>query len=90
MDNNQKLRHSRWVDRDLLAAFAGVPCHAEFYRYVEWHNNAFIVTPDNIPSMIFYYEDYSTRFDDLTEDLLEFIELEQKGTAPFEILRGEW
>ena len=32
--------------------------------------------------MVFYYEDYSTRFDDVTVELMNFLELEKSGDAP--------
>ncbi len=32
--------------------------------------------------LVFHYEDYSTRFEDVTKDLLDFLELEPIGAAP--------
>ena len=84
-DDSQKLSRSHWVDRDLATAFSGVPCHVELYRYVEWRNLAFTVNAlhlDVIPTMVFYHEDYSTRFDDVTVELMNFLELEKSGDAP--------
>ncbi|KAL7533506.1 hypothetical protein ACHAXR_005273 [Thalassiosira sp. AJA248-18] len=92
IDDSKKLAKSRWVDRDLEASFFGVPCHAEFYRYVEWHNLAFTVTQD-LPTMVFYYEDYSTRFNEVTKEIVTFLELggaEGGGTAPDFLLHKEY
>ena len=36
-DNNMLMSH-KFVDNDLRKAFSGVPCRAEFFRYVQWHN----------------------------------------------------
>jgi hypothetical protein len=36
-DNNMLMSH-KFVDNDLGKAFSGVPCRAEFFRYVQWHN----------------------------------------------------
>lgn len=32
--------------------------------------------------MVFYYEDYSTRFEDVTRELMHFLELTPVGNAP--------
>lgn len=92
IDDSQQLARTRWIDRELGEAFLGVPCHAEFYRYVEWHNYADGVKMDlGIPTMVFYYEDYSTRFDDVTEELLNFLELEhQESSAPVFIVNKKY
>ena len=79
------------MDKDLSNAMTGVPCRAEFYRYVQWHNLAFTVTDDlEVPSHVLHYEDYSTRFDDVTNDLIDFLELERKGDAPDFIVNKEY
>ena len=77
--DSRKLAHSRWVDDDLVATFP--ICHAEFFRYVQWHNLAFATTilELDIPTMVFFYEDYSARFDDVTQELMDFLELEPVG-----------
>ena len=37
-----------------------VPCYSEFYKYLQWHNNAFFVTEDamKLPTLIVHYEDF--------------------------------
>lgn len=83
LNENQKLSSSHWTDSSLLEAMEGVPCVTEFYRYVQWHNLAFATTSDlQIPSFVFHYEDYSTRFEDVTNELTVFLGLEQVGDAP--------
>ena len=80
------------MDTDLAKALAGVPCQAEFYRYVQWHNLAFAVTlvDLDVPSMVLYYEDYSTRFKDVTNQLMNFLELEAVGEAPPFVVNKEY
>ena len=80
------------MDTDLAKALAGVPCQAEFYRYVQWHNLAFAVTlvDLDVPSMVLYYEDYSTRFNDVTNQLMNFLELEAVGEAPPFVVNKEY
>jgi len=72
-----------WIDSSLLKVMEDVPCVTEFYRYVQWHNLAFTTTSDlQIPSFILHYEDYSIRFEEVTNELASFLGLEQVGEAP--------
>jgi hypothetical protein len=83
MNADQMLSETRWIDSDLANSMEGVPCRTEFFRYIQWHNLAFSVTSDlNVPSYVFHYEDYSNRFDEVTTELIEFLELERKSDAP--------
>lgn len=53
-----------------------VPCHAEFYRYVQWHNLAFDTAATlNIKAYAFNYEDYGSMLHDRVSGLLEYLEL---------------
>jgi len=83
IDASRALVESRWVDDDLAISLAKVPCHSEFYRYVQWHNLAFTTVVDlEIPSFVFHYEDYSNRFEEVTDELIAFLELDRRGVAP--------
>ena len=79
----QTLYSNHWVDSSLAESMKDVPCLPEFYRYVQWHNLAFAVTADlQVPSFVFHYEDYSNRFEEVTNDLTDFLGLDQVGEAP--------
>jgi hypothetical protein len=68
--------------KDLLK---DVPCHQFFYRYVQWHNNANIVTK-GIPTLIIHYEDYESSFSETTMKLLDFLNLDKVGLdEPFKM-----
>ncbi|GKY99029.1 hypothetical protein MPSEU_000858600 [Mayamaea pseudoterrestris] len=55
-----------------------LPCLAEWWRYVQWHNNAIAMTKrNNIPTHILYYEEYSNNYQKTVDDLFDFIGLEQ-------------
>ena len=72
-----------WIDSSLQEAMKNVPCITEFYRYVQWHNLAFAVTSElEVPNFVLHYEDYSTRFEEVTSELIAFLELEKVGEAP--------
>jgi hypothetical protein len=72
---------SQQIDQAVLRLIQDVPCHLDLFRYIQWHNLAFIVTDDflSIPTHILYYEDYSHKFDDTLNDLLEFLQLPNTG-----------
>jgi Sulfotransferase domain len=60
----------------LIDIMKEVPCHADFFRYVEWHNLAFVTTRDlELNTHVLHYDWYNTRFDQTTKDLLDFLEL---------------
>ena len=63
-----------------------IPCHSDFVRYVEWHNQAFVATRDlGVPTMILHYEQYAAAtFNATTTRLFDFLELSQEGiVTPF-------
>lgn len=63
--------------------FEGVPCHAEFFRYVQWHNLAInAVQKLNIPVIYVHYEDYTTDLEGVTDRILEFLDMPRIGKLP--------
>jgi len=59
-----------------IANSRNVPCYADFYRYVQWHNQAFNLTHHlDVPSLILHYEDYHEEFNGTVSKILEFLEL---------------
>ena len=87
VDASNDLMEARWTDPELSRALKGVPCHAEFFRYIQWHNLAFTTTRDmGVPTFVLHYEDYRDRFDSTLEGLLSFLELPHvKKGPPFDI-----
>ena len=63
-----------------------IPCHSDFVRYVEWHNQAFVATRDlQVETMILHYEQYAAAtFNATANKLFGFLELSQEGIVkPF-------
>ena len=62
-----------------------IPCYADFYKWIQWHNLAFDLTAElGLPIMLFHYEDYSTQFNATKNKLLEFLEQDEANTtSPF-------
>jgi hypothetical protein len=76
-------KQTHFLDPELLAEEQQVPCHAEFYRYIQWHNLAFEVTRQKrLPTHLLYYEDYTENFDETVLELLDFLEASQVAPAP--------
>jgi len=74
---------------DVLDDAKEVPCHADFFRYVQWHNLAFATTWDlGIPAMILHYENYTTNFMETKHLLLEFLDQEDNNPPP-EFIMGK-
>lgn len=70
--------NTHFLDPELLEKEERVPCHAEFYRYVQWHNLAFEVTRrKSLPTHVLHYENYTDNFDKTVEELLNFIDASQ-------------
>lgn len=60
-----------------------IPCQADFYRYIQWHNLAFTTTWDlGIPTLVVHYESYTNNFNETKNDLLEFLEQDEVNDAP--------
>lgn len=54
---------------------ASVPCHSEFYKYLQWHKNAIFVTDHamKIPAMKVHYEDFHKDLDGTMKRLADFL-----------------
>jgi len=71
--------------RDVFAdeAMRNVPCRADFYRYIQWHNLAATTLWDlRLPTLVLHYENYTHNFDRTKELLLEFLEQEDVHEPP--------
>lgn len=70
--------------------FKQVPCHSEWFRYVQWHNLAVesLTQHLNLTNMVLYYEDYTTKFNETTQSILDFLEAEAVQ-APKEFIPGK-
>jgi Sulfotransferase domain len=60
-----------------------LPCRAEWYRYIQWHNLAAEVT-EKIPHVLhMYYDNYTTNYEGTVTQLLDFLELEARHEPLF-------
>jgi hypothetical protein len=66
---------------DNIRWFRETPCHAELFRYSQWHNRALeLIRRQNLSSIRLYYEDYAN--DDKVFDLLEYLQLAALESSP--------
>lgn len=80
MDKQYLDSEAKMLDAPIFEMFQSIPCHSDFYRYVQWHNLAFQVTEVmDIPSIVVYYEDYEHDFDSVKDRILSFIDLKDEG-----------
>lgn len=68
----------------VLKQYQNVPCHAEWFRYIQWHNLADTVLHDlDIPVHYLWYHNYTSGFDETVSSLFDFLDLEPTG-EPYE------
>jgi hypothetical protein len=61
----------------VLAKYKDVPCHAEWFRYIQWHNLADTVLRDlDIPVHYLWYHNYTSGFNETVQDLFDFLSLD--------------
>ena len=71
------------VYTDIFDEIKEIPCHADIFRYIQWHNLAFTTTWDlNIPTLILHYENYTNNFDETKDMLLEFLDQDGVNEPP--------
>jgi hypothetical protein len=74
---------------DIKAHFDGLPCYADWYRYVQWHNRAAALTEKlGIPVHYLFYENYTTAFNKTVAGLLDFLD-ESARQPPSEFIPGK-
>lgn len=71
------------IPQDTVKLMQKVPCHGEFYRYVQWHNLANKVVEEK-PTLVIHYEDYNVKWNKTATKILNYLHLDMQGvTKPF-------
>ena len=77
-----RLEEKAWGN-EVFKASKNVPCRAEFFRYIQWHNLASVTLQQmEIPTLLMTYEDYAIDLDGTLSTLLDFLELPNEKKAP--------
>lgn len=72
--NNGTNNGNNYIGKTILRAMEGIPCHADFFRYAQWHNLAFrMISEMNIPELVLRYENYESNFDFTLYSILQFL-----------------
>jgi Sulfotransferase domain len=61
-------------ERDDVSEVLKIPCHAEFIRYVKWHNAAYKMTQVKyaaLPTYRLYYENYTSNYGGVVRELYQ-------------------
>lgn len=75
LDEQYSGEDSMFFTREQLELAAEVPCHAEFYKYVQWHNLLLEIAEMNQwPVLTVYYEEYSYGLVTTAARIFEFLE----------------
>lgn len=80
LDQRYQAEEQLFFTTDVLELFQGLSCHADWYRYVQWHNNAHVLL-ERLPTMDLFYEDYTHRYKETVDELWNFLELEPRLPA---------
>lgn len=73
----------------MMKKLRDIPCRADFFRYMEWHNLAFTTTEDlGIETLVVHYADYTVDYDATSRKILEFLELDAVA-APTPFIEGK-
>lgn len=68
---------------DVIDTIRNVPCHGDFFRYIQWHNLAFVTVWDlAIPSLVIHYENYTDNFNETVDVLIDFLGRDVEGVPP--------
>jgi hypothetical protein len=67
----------------------GIPCYAEFFKWVQWHNLANQLTKSmDIPTYYLNYESFESRFDETLDEILQFMSQGREG-KPYKFIKGK-
>jgi len=78
----------KWPE-EIWEASSGVPCRAEFFRYIQWHNNAHEITSRktmDIPLAVVHTRDLQEDFQKVMDSLLWYFRLDL--TVPLDEYNG--
>lgn len=79
-------KHLKLLEKEWLDLTQGVPCREDFFRWVEWHSQAFHLTNDmQLETLVLHYRSFKTDgFNATCNRLLEFLTLKrQDDPEPF-------
>ena len=69
------------IPDDIVELMQAVPCHGEFYKYVQWHNMANAVMAKRLRRsiMIVHYENYERKWNETATKIFDYLHLNFEG-----------
>ena len=81
MDDKYEMEDAKVYSKAHLKLAKKSLCHAEFYKYVQWHNHAFETTKHLEHTTVVYYEDfYDATFEKTIDKVVDMLDLERVDT----------
>lgn len=79
-------KHTTLLSDEIKNIFKDLPCHADWYRYIQWHNYAISIMDElSVPTHTLYYEEYDTKYKKTVDTLFDFLHL-QRINEPIEFV----
>ena len=77
------------LEADVFELMEQVPCGSDWFRYVQWHNNALeMIESQGLETLVLYYEDYTEHFNATVDSILSFLE-QRTENPPIEFIPGK-
>jgi len=81
LDDKYEKEEFEIFEHEMIKKLRRSPCHGEVFKYVQWHNLAFQLTERlAIDTMMVFYGDYETKFNETLDNILDFLELPKAET----------
>jgi hypothetical protein len=78
-----------WQREGMDTLKAEIPCYADFFKWVQWHNLANQLTKEmEIPTYVLNYEKFDGWFEESLDEILEFLGQGRKG-KPDKFIKGK-
>ena len=79
-DKHFTAEEKRTFSPKILELIENVPCHGDFYRYVQWHNLAFeTANVLRIEPFVVHLEDFKNQSEETISSVLKYLELPKVG-----------
>ena len=73
----ERERKSTLFPGGFIERYGHVPCHAEWFRYAQWHTRTVeVIDRLGLPVHVLYYENYTTNFHETTAELMNFLQVD--------------
>ncbi|KAG7361994.1 sulfotransferase family protein [Nitzschia inconspicua] len=80
---NEERGERQFLSQETYNLMKDLPCRSDWYRYVQWHNLAIrLIEKHRLPALSINYEDYESKYGQIIQQLLDFLELPKLHDPP--------